>query len=140
MPVIALGSGLLGKVARFTRTAMLEVMGQPFIRTARAKGAQALRVICLHALPNAAVPIVSFLGIEFGLILTGAVVTETIFAWPGLGRVLVTAAGQRDLPVVQAAILLIALIMVVSNLAMDILHAVIDPRAKTFATGQSSPS
>jgi peptide/nickel transport system permease protein len=132
MPVIALGAGLMGKIARFARTAMLEVLGQPYIRAARAKGALPLSVIVSHALPNAAVPIVMFLGIEIGLILTGAVVTETIFAWPGLGRVLVTAAAQRDLPVVQAGILLVALTVMICNLAMDLVHAAIDPRAQTL--------
>lgn len=134
MPVIALGAGLMGKIARFARTAMLEVMGLPYIRAARAKGALPLAVLTRHALPNAAVPIVMFLGIEIGLILTGAVVTETIFAWPGLGRVLVTAAGQRDLPVVQAGILLVALTVVVANLATDVLHALIDPRVDTLGS------
>lgn len=132
MPVAALGAGLMGKIARFARNSMLEVLGQPYIRAARAKGVFPLRVILAHALPNAAIPILMFLGIEIGLILTGAVVTETIFAWPGLGRVLVTAVGQRDLPVVQAAILLIALIMVLSNLIVDFVHAAIDPRAEIF--------
>jgi len=130
MPVATLGAGLTGKIARFARTSMLEVLGQPYIRAARAKGVFPLRVILTHALPNAAIPILMFLGIEIGLILTGAVVTETIFAWPGLGRVLVTAVGQRDLPVVQAAILLIALIMVLSNLIVDFIHAAMDPRAE----------
>jgi peptide/nickel transport system permease protein len=132
MPVAALGAGLMGKIARFARTSMLEVLGQPYIRAARAKGVFPLRVILIHALPNAAIPILMFLGIEIGLILTGAVVTETIFAWPGLGRVLVTAVSQRDLPVVQAAILLIALIMVLSNLIVDFIHAAVDPRAEVF--------
>ncbi len=132
MPVIALGAGLMGKIARFSRTAMLEVLGQPYIRAARAKGALPLAVLLAHALPNAAVPIVMFLGIEIGLILTGAVVTETIFAWPGLGRVLVTATAQRDLPVVQAGILLVAVIVVIANLAMDLVHAAIDPRAQAL--------
>jgi len=132
MPVAALGAGLMGKIARFARTSMLEVLGQPYIRAARAKGVFPLRVILIHALPNAAIPILMFLGIEIGLILTGAVVTETIFAWPGLGRVLVTAVSQRDLPVVQAAILLIALIMVLSNLIVDFIHAAVDPRAEIF--------
>lgn len=129
MPVVALGAGLMGKVARFARTSMLEVMSLPFIRAARAKGALPLTVIARHALPNAAVPILMFLGIEIGLILTGAVVTETIFAWPGLGRVLVTAASQRDLPVIQAGILLVALTVVVANLVVDLAHAALDPRA-----------
>lgn len=137
MPVIALGAGLMGKIARFARNSMLEVLGQPYIRAARAKGALPLTVIVSHAFPNAAVPIVMFLGIEVGLILTGAVVTETIFAWPGLGRVLVTAAGQRDLPVVQAGILLIAVTVVLCNLAMDIIHTIIDPRARAL---QGEPS
>jgi peptide/nickel transport system permease protein len=132
MPVMALGAGLMGKIARFTRTSMLEVLNQPYIRAARARGVFPLRVTLTHALPNAAIPILMFLGIEIGLILTGAVVTETIFAWPGLGRVLVTAVAQRDLPVVQAAILLIALIMVLSNLIVDFVHAAIDPRAEIF--------
>jgi peptide/nickel transport system permease protein len=132
MPVIALGSGLMGKIARFARTSMLEVMALPFVRAARAKGALPLSVLVRHVLPNAAVPILMFLGIEIGLILTGAVVTETIFAWPGLGRVLVTAAGQRDLPVIQAGILLVAFTVVTANLATDILHALLDPRANVF--------
>lgn len=132
MPVLTLSAGLLGKVARFTRTATLEVLGQPYMRTAEAKGLGRAVVLLGHALPNASIPVVTFLGIEIGLILTGAVVVETIFAWPGLGRIIVTAAGQRDLPVVQAAILLIALIMVTSNLAVDILSAIIDPRAHSL--------
>ena len=137
MPVVALGSGLMGKIARFARTSMLEVMALPFIRAARAKGALPLTVLARHALPNAAVPILMFLGIEIGLILTGAVVTETIFAWPGLGRVLVAAAGQRDLPVIQAGILLVALTVVVANLAVDLAHALLDPRANVL--GRSTP-
>ena len=137
MPVVALGSGLMGKIARFARTSMLEVMSLPFIRAARAKGAMPLTVLARHALPNAAVPILMFLGIEIGLILTGAVVTETIFAWPGLGRVLVAAAGQRDLPVIQAGILLVALTVVVANLAVDLAHALLDPRANVL--GRSTP-
>jgi peptide/nickel transport system permease protein len=127
----------MGKIARFSRTAMLEVLGQPYIIAARAKGALPLRVLVHHALPNAAVPLVMFLGIETGLILTGAVVTETIFAWPGLGRVLVTATAQRDLPVVQAAILLVALVMVICNLVADLAHVALDPRAAAVRREQS---
>lgn len=136
MPVLTLSAALLGKIARFTRTATLEVLGQPYMRTADAKGLSRVAVLLTHALPNAAIPVVTFLGIEIGLILTGAVVVETIFAWPGLGRIIVTAAGQRDLPVVQAAILLIALIMVTSNLAVDIVNALIDPRAHSLGIGR----
>jgi peptide/nickel transport system permease protein len=134
MPVVTLSAGLLGKSARLARTAFLEVLGQPFVRTARAKGVPRLGVLAKHAFPNAAVPLLMFLGIEIGLILTGAVVTETIFAWPGVGRLLVSSAAARDLPVVQTAILFVALVIVLSNLAVDIIHALIDPRVDTLGT------
>ena len=128
MPVLTLGLPLAGRIARFTRTSALEVLGKPFIRTARAKGVRRLGVILWHAAPNAAVPLLMYLGIEIGAILAGAAVTETVFAWPGLGRLLVESVAVRDLPVVQAAILVSTFIMVVSNLTFDIFHAVLDPR------------
>lgn len=132
LPTLALSAGLIGKLARYTRTAMLDVLGQPYMRTAKAKGIGQLKVMLRHALPNAAAPILMFLGIEIGLILTGAAVVETIFGWPGLGRLLVSSAAARDLPVVQGIILLVALIIVLSNLAVDILHALLDPRLDLF--------
>jgi peptide/nickel transport system permease protein len=128
LPTMTLALPLTGRVARFARTAMLEVMGRPFIRTARAKGVPRLGVVLRHALPNAAVPLLMFFGIEVGLVLSGAVVTETIFAWPGLGRLLVDSVAQRDLPVVQGVILMITGIIVLSNLLVDVLHALIDPK------------
>lgn len=128
LPTLTLALPLTGRVARFARTATLEVLGRPFIRGARAKGVGGLGVILRHALPNATVPLLMFFGIEIGLTLSGAVVTETIFAWPGLGRLLVDSVSRRDLPVVQAVILLVTLIIVLSNLLVDILHAVIDPK------------
>lgn len=128
LPTLALSAALVGKLARYTRTAMLDVLGQPYMRTAKAKGLRHSAVMLRHALPNAAVPILMFLGIEIGLILTGAAVVETIFAWPGLGRLLVSSAAARDLPVVQGVILLVAFVIVLSNLAVDILHAMLDPR------------
>lgn len=128
MPTLTLAAGLLGKIARFTRTAMLEVLGQSFVRTARAKGVPRLPVLLRHVFPNAAVPLLMFLGIEAGLLFAGAAVTETIFAWPGVGRLLVSSAGSRDLPVIQTAILFVAFVIIVSNLAVDIIHALIDPR------------
>jgi len=134
MPTVTLALPLAGRVARFARTATLEVMGKPFIRTARAKGVGQLPVILRHALPNAMVPLLMFFGIEIGLILSGAVVTETIFAWPGLGRLLVDSVGMRDLPVVQAVILMITLIIVLSNLFVDILHALLDPKVSLART------
>ncbi len=128
MPALTLGLPLAGRLARFARTSALEVLGRPFIRTAHAKGVSSMGVIVKHALPNAAVPMLMFLGIEIGHILAGAAVTETIFAWPGLGRLLVESVGQRDLPVAQGVILLVTLIMVLSNLAVDLVHGALDPR------------
>nr|WP_284179913.1 ABC transporter permease [Rhabdaerophilum sp. SD176] len=137
LPTITLASGLLGKTARFTRTSLLEVLSQPYVRTARGKGVPRLGVLLGHVFPNAAVPLLMFLGIEIGLVLAGAVVTETIFAWPGIGRLLVSAAASRDLPVVQAAILFVAAIIVLSNLAVDLIHAMVDPRIDAFGTKHS---
>ncbi|MFM9974076.1 MAG: ABC transporter permease [Beijerinckiaceae bacterium] len=134
MPTLTLAAGLLGKIARFTRTAMLEVLGQSFVRTARAKGVPRLPVLLHHVFPNAAVPLLMFLGIETGLLFAGAAVTETIFAWPGVGRLLVSSAGSRDLPVIQTAILFVAFVIIVSNLAVDIIHALIDPRIDALGT------
>ncbi|MGL5136942.1 MAG: ABC transporter permease [Beijerinckiaceae bacterium] len=137
MPVITLSASVLGKTARFTRTAMLEVLNRPFVRTARAKGVPRLGVQLRHVLPNAATPVLMFLGIEVGLLLSAAAVTETIFAWPGVGRLLVSSAAQRDLPVVQASILFVAFVIVVCNLAMDLLHAALDPRVDALGAEAS---
>lgn len=128
LPALTLGLPLSGRLARFSRTAALEVLGRPYIRTAKAKGLGRLIIILRHAAPNAAVPVLMFLGIEIGSILSGAAVTESIFGWPGLGRLLVDSAYSRDLPVVQAAILLATLIMVVANFGVDLVHVAIDPR------------
>lgn len=139
MPTLTLAAGLLGKIARFTRTAMLEALGQSFVRTARAKGVPRLPVLLRHVFPNAAVPLLMFLGIETGLLFAGAAVTETIFAWPGVGRLLVASAGVRDLAVIQTAILFVAAVIIVSNLTVDIIHALIDPRVDVLgAEGRAS--
>jgi peptide/nickel transport system permease protein len=132
MPTLTLAAGLVGKIARFSRTAMLDVLGQPYIRTARAKGVPRLPVLLRHAFPNAATPLLMFLGIEVGLLFAGAAVTETIFAWPGVGRLLVTSAAARDLPVVQAGILFVALVIILSNLVVDVIHSLLDPRIDTL--------
>ncbi len=134
MPTVTLALPLAGRIARFARTATLEVLGKQFIRTAHAKGAGQIRVILKHALPNAMVPLLMFYGIEIGLTLSGAVVTEAIFAWPGLGRLLVSSVSARDLPVVQGVILTVTLIIVLSNLVVDILHAFIDPKVSLSST------
>ncbi len=134
LPTVTLALPLAGRIARFARTATLEVMGRQFIRTAHAKGAGRLRVLLQHAFPNAMVPLLMFYGIEIGLILSGAVVVETIFAWPGLGRLLVSSVSMRDLPLVQGVILTITLVIVLSNLFVEILHALLDPKVSLART------
>lgn len=130
LPVVTLGIGGAAVLARFTRSAMIEVLGQPYIRTASAKGVPWGRVVSGHALPNAAIPTVTIVGFMVGTLIAGAVVVESVFSWPGVGRLLVVAVGSRDLAVVQTILLLIALTMVVSNLIVDLLYGVLDPRLR----------
>lgn len=128
LPSVTLGIINAGTVARFTRSSMLEVLHQPYMRTARAKGLRASRRIWSHAIPNAAIPVVTVLGLRLGAMIAGAVVVETVFAWPGIGQMLVNAVSQRDLPVVQAIVLLVALTMVVTNFIVDMTYGWLDPR------------
>jgi len=130
LPVITLGVGGAAILARFTRSAMLEVLGQPYIRTAMAKGVPWRRVVRGHALPNAAIPTVTIVGFMVGSLLAGAVVVESVFSWPGVGRLLVVAVANRDLAVVQCILLLVAGTMVTANLAVDLLYGVLDPRLR----------
>ena len=130
LPSVAMGTIPLAITARMTRSSMLEVLGEDYIRTAKAKGLSTSRVIFLHALRNALVPIVTVLGLMFGTIVTGAILTETIFSWPGIGRWLVKSISDRDYPVVQGGVLLIATMIVVINMAVDILYALINPRMR----------
>jgi len=130
MPVFTLGTAAAGTLARFTRTAMLEVMGQPFLRTARGKGATEAIAIRRHALPNAAIPVVTVIGFQLGGLIGGALVTETVFAWPGVGRLLVAAVSGRDLAVVQAIVLLVAATMVTANYLVDLAYGLLDPRIR----------
>lgn len=130
MPTLALGLFTAGTLARFTRSAMLEVLGKLYMRAATAKGAPPARRILRHALPNAAIPVVTILGLNLGALIGGAIVVETVFAWPGVGRLLVSAVTSRDLAVVQALTLLIAFTMVMANLAVDLLYGVLDPRIR----------
>jgi peptide/nickel transport system permease protein len=134
LPVITLGLGGAGILARFTRSAMLEVLGQPYIRTASAKGVPWLAVVRGHALPNAAIPTVTVVGFMVGSLMAGAVVVESVFSWPGVGRLLVVAVSNRDLAVVQCILLLVATTMVLSNLIVDLLYGVLDPRLRSPAT------
>jgi peptide/nickel transport system permease protein len=130
LPTTVLVLGSAGGLARYTRSAMLEVINQDYVRTARAKGLAATSVIVRHALRNALIPIVTLLGLSFGFILSGAVIVETVFAWPGIGRYLVLGVQGRDFPVVQATVLLIAIGFVISNLITDLLLVYIDPRIR----------
>lgn len=130
LPVVTLGFGGAAVLARFTRSAMLEVLGQPYIRTAMAKGVPWRLVVRGHALPNAAIPTVTIVGFMVGSLMAGAVVVESVFSWPGVGRLLVTAVSNRDLAVVQCILLLVASTMVLSNLLVDLLYGVLDPRLR----------
>ncbi|WP_136635316.1 ABC transporter permease [Pseudooceanicola onchidii] len=130
LPAITISIGGIGILARFSRSAMIEVLGQPYIRTASAKGVSWRDVVRGHALPNAAVPIVTIVGFMVGSLIAGAVVVETIFSWPGIGRLLIVSVSNRDLAVVQCILLLIAAVMVVSNLIVDLLYGWLDPRLR----------
>ncbi len=131
LPVITLGVGGAAVLARFTRSATLEVLGQLYIRTASAKGLSWGRVVRSHALPNAAIPTVTIVGFMVGSLIAGAVVVESVFSWPGVGRLLVVAVANRDLAVVQCILLLVAATMVTANLIVDLLYGFLDPRLRS---------
>jgi peptide/nickel transport system permease protein len=133
LPTITMSIGGIGILARFSRSAMIEVLGQPYIRTASAKGLKWGDVIWSHALPNAAVPIVTIVGFMVGSLIAGAVVVESIFSWPGIGRLLIVSVSNRDLAVVQCILLIIAAAMVMSNLVVDLLYGWLDPRLRSHA-------
>jgi dipeptide transport system permease protein len=130
LPAIVLGTIPLAVIARMTRSSMLEVLREDYIRTARAKGLSPVRVVVVHALRNALVPVVTAIGLQVSLLLAGAVLTETTFSWPGVGKWLIDAVGRRDYPVVQGAILLIALLVIVVNLGVDLLYGLLNPRIR----------
>ncbi|MGE0418705.1 MAG: ABC transporter permease [Acetobacteraceae bacterium] len=130
LPILTLGLGGAAVLARFTRSAMLEVLGQPYIRTASAKGVPWRAVVRNHALPNAAIPTVTIIGFMVGSLIAGAVVVESVFSWPGVGRLLVVAVANRDLAVVQCVLLLVAATMVTANLVVDLLYGALDPRLR----------
>ncbi|MET3338713.1 peptide/nickel transport system permease protein [Bradyrhizobium japonicum] len=130
LPVLTLGAGSAAVLARYTRSAMLDVLEQPYIRTARAKGVPAHSIVCRHALPNAAIPTVTLLGLMVGQLIAGAVLVESVFSWPGVGRLLVSSVASRDLPIVQCVLFLIAVAMVTCNLAVDLLYGLLDPRIR----------
>jgi peptide/nickel transport system permease protein len=130
LPAVAMGASLAAILTRMVRTAMLEELNQDYIRTARAKGLSEAAVVYGHALPNALVPIVTVVGLQFGALLAGAIVTETIFSWPGLGRLVVTAISGRDYALVQGSLLAIGLTYVLVNLVTDLAYRVVNPRMR----------
>ena len=130
LPAVTLGLFTTARITRLTRSGMLEVLNQDYIRTARAKGVSGQPVVWKHAFKNAAIPIVTIVGIELGTLLGGSVITETIFAWPGVGRLSVQAINNRDYPVVQAAVFLLASTFVLVNLVVDLLYTYLDPRIR----------
>ncbi|KQQ55315.1 ABC transporter permease [Rhizobium sp. Leaf311] len=130
MPALTLATFTAGTLARFTRSAMLEVLDKLYIRAAAAKGVSYWKRIVFHALPNAGIPIVTIIGLNLGELIGGAIVVETVFAWPGVGRLLVTAVSSRDLAVVQALVLVMAMTMVIANLIVDLLYGLLDPRIR----------
>jgi dipeptide transport system permease protein len=130
LPAVALGTIPLAVIARMTRSAMLEVLNEDYVRTARAKGLSPLRVVGLHALRNALIPVITVIGLQVGSLFSGAVLTETIFAWPGVGNWLIHGIGRRDYPVLQGGILAVATIVILVNLTVDILTGLANPRIR----------
>jgi peptide/nickel transport system permease protein len=130
LPAITLGALQTGYIARMTRSSLLDVLRQDYMQTARAKGLRDTIVLCKHGLKNAAIPVVTVIGISFADLLTGAPLTETIFAWPGIGRLMVNAVANRDFPVVMGCTLVFALVYVLANLGVDLLYAYLDPRIR----------
>lgn len=130
LPAVALATIPMAIIARITRSSMLEVMRSDFIRTARAKGMRMFWVVYKHSFSNALIPVLTIIGLQMGLLLGGAILTETIFGWPGIGRYIFEAISYRDYPVIQSGILIVATIFVLINLVVDILYALIDPRIK----------
>ena len=130
LPAIVLGTVPLAIITRMTRSAMLEVLGEDYIRTAKAKGLSYTRIVIVHALRNALIPVVTVVGLIVGQLLSGAVLTETIFSWPGIGKWIIDAIQARDYPVLQGSVLIIATIIIVVNLTVDLLYGVVNPRIR----------
>ena len=130
LPAIALGTIPMAIIARMTRSSMIEVMKEEYIKTARAKGCSRFQVVVIHALRNALMPVVTIIGLMFGSLFAGSILTETTFSWPGIGKWLVNAVYQRDFPVIQSATLIIATVFIAINLIVDLLYAVINPKIR----------
>jgi ABC-type dipeptide/oligopeptide/nickel transport system permease component len=130
LPAISLGGALAAILARMTRATLLEELREPYVQAARGRGASRTRAVLRHAFRNSLIPVVTLLGLQFGAVLTGAVITETIFAWPGIGRLLIQSIGFRDYPLVQGCILFIAVIYVIVNMLTDLAYGALDPRIR----------
>ena len=130
LPAIVLGTVPLAVIARMTRSSMLEVLGEDYIRTARAKGLAPLRVVAQHALRNALIPVVTVIGLQVGVLFAGAILTETIFAWPGIVKWLIESVARRDYPVLQGGVLLVAAVIMIVNLLVDLTYGVLNPRIR----------
>ncbi|EPX83455.1 ABC transporter permease [Salipiger mucosus] len=137
MPAATLGTGFAAQIARYTRSSMIEVLSKAYMRTARSKGASLGQRVVRHALPNASVPVVTVLGIKIGEMLGWAVVTETVFAWPGIGRLLTSAVATRDLAVVQCIMIILAFTMVMANMLVDLIYGWLDPRVRVGRRAQA---
>ncbi|WP_274427338.1 ABC transporter permease [Chelativorans sp. YIM 93263] len=138
MPAFTLGTAFGAQIARYTRSAMIDVLNKPYMRTAESKGAGDLLRLYRHALPNAAIPLITIIGLKMGELIGSAVITENVFAWPGIGRLLTFSVAARDLAVVQCILMIIALTMVVSNLVVDILYGWLDPRIRADGTPEAA--
>lgn len=130
LPAVSLGAGLSAILARMTRASLLEELREQYVQAARARGVSGTRAVMRHAFRNSLIPVVTIIGLQFGVVLTGAVITETIFAWPGVGRLLIQSIGFRDYPLVQGCILFIAVVYVMVNLVTDLVYGVLDPRIR----------
>jgi len=130
LPMVVLGTNPLAVIARMTRSAMLEVLGEDYIRTARAKGLSSFRIVAVHALRNALIPVITVIGLQVGVLFTGAILTETIFSWPGVGKWLIEAISRRDYPVLQGGMLLLGAVVMAVNLLVDLAYGVINPRIR----------
>ncbi|NLG08733.1 MAG: ABC transporter permease [Deinococcales bacterium] len=130
LPALALGTSMIAVITRITRSSMLEVLGADFVRTARAKGVRPTMVVVGHALRNSLMPVVTVIGVQFGALLGGAIVIENVFAWPGVGRLIVQAITQRDFPLVQGSVLMLGAVFVIANLLVDLSYGLLDPRIR----------
>ncbi len=130
LPALALGTSIMALITRLTRSSLLEVLGRDYVRTARAKGLREFTVVYGHALKNALLPVITVVGVQFGALLGGSIVIEVVFAWPGVGRLIVSAISQRDFPVVQGSVLMLAIVFALVNLLVDLSYSLVNPRIR----------